>query len=398
MSSPLTAAQSTPLPYGLRQLMLTPYADAQGSILGNISYPLPIAMTLGFSETEQFDELRGDDRLVAVHGRGPQVDWSLEAGGLNMTAWSIISGASVIEEGVSPWRQTALQKSWDNERPYFRIDGRVISDTGGNVVATIYRAKANGKLQANHKNGAFQTSQIDGIGLPLLNDDANWLYQIVQNETDTVLSGTPTPNPIPVPSNVFVDVIGTDYVTLSWNDIVSASGYVIQQSIDGGVTWTDVAAGTNDVQTITTTGDPDGGSWTATFDSDTTTAIPWDATAAEVESALELLASIGIGNVSVTGGPGPSAPWVVEFVGTLAQAEQSLLTIVDTGLTGGTSPAIAVTHTTEGAGGGGTPTLNATYITDLTAATQYLYQIAAVVDGTLGDFSNPVSVLTLASS
>ena len=151
------------LPYGIRQIVLTPYLDAQGTQLADVSYPLPVAMTLGFSETEQYDELRGDDILVAVHGRGPQVDWSLESGGLPITPWSIISGAMVIEEGTAPNRVTRLRKSGNDLRPYFRIDGRVISDSGGNIVARIYRCKANGRLQADQRGGAFQTSRIDAV-------------------------------------------------------------------------------------------------------------------------------------------------------------------------------------------------------------------------------------------
>src|ERR1700758_532431 len=126
----MTAPVPDPLPYGIRQIMLTPYLDTQGTVLATQSYPLPIAMTLGFSETEQFDELRGDDKLVAVHGRGPQVDWSLESGGMPITPWSIITGGAVVEEGTTPNRQIRLRKSWDDQRPYFRIDGRVISDSG----------------------------------------------------------------------------------------------------------------------------------------------------------------------------------------------------------------------------------------------------------------------------
>jgi hypothetical protein len=223
-------------------------------VLANQSYPLPIAMTLGFSETEQFDELRGDDKLVAVHGRGPQVDWSLEAGGMNMTAWSIISGGAVVEEGTAPNRTVALQKSWNDERPYFRIDGRVISDSGGNVVATIYRAKANGRIRADHKYGAFQTSQIDGIGLPLINDDASWLYQILQNETDSPLSGTPIPNPVPVPTNLLVGTITSTAVGLSWTDITEATTFVVQQSSNAGTSWAAVTTpdGGNPTESMTT--------------------------------------------------------------------------------------------------------------------------------------------------
>ena len=229
-------------PYGIRQIMLTPYLDAQGTILATISYPLPVAMTMAFSETEQFDELRGDDVLVAVHGRGPQVDWSLEAGGLPIKAWSIISGAMIIEEGVTPNRRVRVRKSADDQRPYFRTDGRAISDSGGSVNSRIYRCKANGRLQADHKGGAFQTTAIDGVGLPLLGDAGRWLYELIQNETDTPLSSTPEANPLPIPMNVVVGTIAATTADLSWDEASVATGYRVQQSVDNGITWTAVAS------------------------------------------------------------------------------------------------------------------------------------------------------------
>jgi hypothetical protein len=385
----MTAPVPDPLPYGIRQIMLTPYLDVQGTMLSTQSYPLPVAMTLGFSETEQFDELRGDDKLVAVHGRGPQVDWSLESGGMNMVAWSIITGGSVVESGVAPNRQVALQKSWDDERPYFRIDGRIISDSGGNVVARIYRAKANGKIQANHKNGAFQTSQIDGIGLPLVNDDASWLYEIVQNETDSPLSGTPTPNPVPIPTNVYVGVITNTTVALSWTDIIEASQYLVQQSIDGGVTWTAVPAGTNAVQTVTLA-NATGGTFTLTFGGQTTVPIAYNASAATVQSALMALSSIGANNVvvSLTG-----SVYTVTFDDALGDAAQTLMTDSATGLTG-SSPTITIATATAGTSGGGQPTEPFTTITGLTANTHYQFQVAAVVNSVTGEYCTPVLALT----
>lgn len=234
------------LPYGLRQLMLTPYTDAQGTVLGSTSYPLPVAMTLGFSETEQFDELRGDDVLVAVHGRGAQVDWSLEAGGMSITCWAIISGASVVEEGVAPNRRTRLLKSADDLRPYFRIDGRAISDSGGNLATRIYRAKANGRLQADHRGGAFATSRVDGVGLPMVGDGGRWLYEFIRNENDVALAGSPEANPLPMPMDLRVTTIGATSVGLAWDQIGGFTNpsdvYQVQKSIDAGVTWTDVAS------------------------------------------------------------------------------------------------------------------------------------------------------------
>lgn len=231
-------------PYGLRQLMLTPYTDAQGTVLGNTSYPMPVAMTMAFSETEQFDELRGDDVLVAVHGRGPQVDWSLESGGIPIKPWSIISGAVVIEEGVTPNRKVRLRKSGDDVRPYFRIDGRSVSDSGGSVTGRIYRCKANGRLQADRRGGSFATSNIDGVGLPLLGDQGRWLYEWIQYETDTPLSTTPEGNPIPVPTNLAHGTAATTSMPLTWDAVPgfdnagAGDKYYVQQSVDSGVNWT----------------------------------------------------------------------------------------------------------------------------------------------------------------
>lgn len=245
------------LPYGLRQVRITPYTDGQGSVLASSSYPLPVAMTLGFSETEQYDELRGDDVLVAVHGRGPQVDWSLEAGGISITAMAIVSGAMVIEEGVAPNRKTRLRKSGDDVRPYFRIDGRAISDSGGSMLTRIYRAKANGRIQADLRGGAFQTSRIDGVGLPMVGDGGRWLYEFVRLEDDTAIPGTPEANPLPMPLNLEVGTVLATSVQLHWDQVGvfvnPPDKYHVQQSVDAGVTWTHPATGVGGEPTTNST-------------------------------------------------------------------------------------------------------------------------------------------------
>lgn len=249
-------ALPNPYPYGIRQIMLTPYVDAQGTILASTSYPLPVAMTMGFSETEQFDELRGDDVLVAVHGRGPQVDWSLEAGGLPIKAWSIVSGGMVIESGVTPNRQVRLRKSGDDQRPYFRADGRSVSDSGGNVIGRIYRCKANGRIQGDRRGGSFMTSAIDGVGLPLVGDAGRWLYEWIQNETDSALGTTPEANPLPIPMNLQPGAITATSVVLNWDAIPGFGGtdkYHIQQSIDAGITWTHPASASGGEPSTNTT-------------------------------------------------------------------------------------------------------------------------------------------------
>lgn len=103
----------------------------------------------------------------------------------------------------------------------------------------------------------------------------------------------------------------------------------------------------NDVQTITVTGTPTGGTFVIQIGYlGVTVAIAYNASAATVQAALVTL--VGTGNVAVTGGPGPGTPWVATFQGACAGLEMPLMTVYSTSLTGGASPAVGIVHTTLG--------------------------------------------------
>lgn len=106
--------------------------------------------------------------------------------------------------------------------------------------------------------------------------------------------------------------------------------------------------GINDVQTLTTTGVPTGGTFTLTYPplGVTTTALQWNDTAANVQAALRLI--LGSSNVSCTGGALPTGI-VITFQGALGFALQPALTFSNS-LTGGTNPTPVITHTTPGRG------------------------------------------------
>jgi hypothetical protein len=106
----------------------------------------------------------------------------------------------------------------------------------------------------------------------------------------------------------------------------------------------------NEVQTVTITGTPTGGTFVLDFNGQPTTDLAYNANAAAVQTALQALSTIGAGNATVTGGPGPGTPYVVTFAGTLAAANVSQLVAVGN-FTGGTSPTIGVVTTTGGASG-----------------------------------------------
>ncbi len=105
------------------------------------------------------------------------------------------------------------------------------------------------------------------------------------------------------------------------------------------------SAPVNEVQTLTITGSPTGGTWTATFKGDTTKPIAYNASPAAVALELASLKTIGAGNVSVGGSVGA---WAVTFQGLLGNTNVPAMTVTGS-LTGGTSPSIAAAQTTAGA-------------------------------------------------
>lgn len=122
---------------------------------------------------------------------------------------------------------------------------------------------------------------------------------------------------------------------------------MLLRGVLGGAASSNVA-GTSEVQTITITGTPAGGTFTLTYRGQTTSAIAYNAAAAAIDTALEALSSVGAGNVVAAGGPLPTTPVTITFGGTLAATNPPMMTAVSS-LTGGTAPAIAITASTPGA-------------------------------------------------
>ncbi|MDX2551327.1 phage tail tube protein [Streptomyces stelliscabiei] len=127
------------------------------------------------------------------------------------------------------------------------------------------------------------------------------------------------------------DELGTDCLT--WID---------------GPGWRDLAPLSNEVQQVAITGGPTGGTYTLTWSGQTTAGIAYNATSGAVQSALEALSNIGVGDVVCAGGPHPGTPVTVTFQGALAETDVAQMTASAAGLTGGTSPAVNVTTTTPG--------------------------------------------------
>lgn len=119
--------------------------------------------------------------------------------------------------------------------------------------------------------------------------------------------------------------------------------------------------GTSAVQTVTVNGGPTGGTFTLTYAGQTTAALPYNATAAAVQAALQALPNIGTGyeGLAPVGSSGyvqyPGAvsvtlsgsAYTITFQGALASVKVAVLTATAS-LTGGTTPGVTVANTTAG--------------------------------------------------
>ena len=181
------ALNTIPLPYGLRGISLIPFTDA-GATTPGTAIDLPYARTLSFGEVEDFDQLRGDDSLVATHGQGPTIEWELESGGISLDAVKIFMGGTVTTTGSTPNQIKTYTKSITDVRPYFKIEGQAISDSGGDLHGKIYRAKMTDKLDGEFGDGVFYLTKAKGVGLGSLEASiVGKLWDFVQNETAVAL-------------------------------------------------------------------------------------------------------------------------------------------------------------------------------------------------------------------
>lgn len=104
----------------------------------------------------------------------------------------------------------------------------------------------------------------------------------------------------------------------------------------------EAVAAVNELQSITLANTPTGGTFTLTFNAETTGAIAYNATAATVQTALEGLATPVPGDVDVSGAAG--GPWLVEFKAAYASTNVAAMTGSGASLTGGGTQTLTATN------------------------------------------------------
>jgi flagellar hook protein FlgE len=184
------------------------------------------------------------------------------------------------------------------------------------------------QTQVLNSNISYTTNGTTAVGTTLISN--------LDQYTGTLNSGTITfsgykPDGTAFGSSPTTDLTMDITATTTLNDVL---------------TWLNTNEGTaavDEVQTISSTAT--GGTFTMSFGGQTTGALVFNATSAQIDTALEALSSIGAGNVISAGGPLGTAGVTVTFAGTLAGQDAAMVTVDNTNMTGGTA---SIAETTKG--------------------------------------------------
>jgi hypothetical protein len=128
-------------------------------------------------------------------------------------------------------------------------------------------------------------------------------------------------------------------------------GKNVRGLLDGNGGKLSVIAALNDVQTVTITGSPTGGSVSlGSGPLQNSVSLAYNYTAAQVQTSVQAQLAAGA-TCTVTGGPLPGTAVAIQFTGNLAAKPQTVMSISNT-LTGGTSPNATIAHSITGAPAG----------------------------------------------
>jgi hypothetical protein len=216
------------LPYGLRDVQLVQYPTLAADTFGSVLTDLPVARTFSFNDTEDYEELRGDDKLYTSHGQGSTVEWELESGGISFAAYATIAGGVVISTGITPNQINRFRKKSLDQRPFFTALGRAINDNGGDFQSIVYRCRATGNIEGELGDGQFFIPSVSGTGFPCLvsglvnaTEINDTVYDFVQRET----AGAIAAPVIDTPAAPVVYSISDTGGTIAGGEIIVVSGY-----------------------------------------------------------------------------------------------------------------------------------------------------------------------------
>ena len=179
-------------------------------------------------------------------------------------------------------------------------------------------------------------SQIQGIKLARLSiirdGRIGWDYDYTADRSNSNPSWSSSQN------NEWIEYLPKDDPL--WGETWAVTDFESPNAANPTVNITTIQEGSaakNEIQKVLLSG-ATGGTFTLTFNQQTTSALAWDASAATIDSALEGLSTIGTGDIAVT--KVADGNWDVTFQNAMAGEDVSLLTGNGTNLTGAASSTV----------------------------------------------------------
>ena len=236
-------------------------------------------------------------------------------GTLTLSNAATASGAKValtVAEGAGNVANNEQQKVTLEHNP-----------TGGSfrltfTSATVEGVFSKGSAQVTGTHGASGvlhvgdvTHIVSGVGKGDLTAGSTTVSKVIVGSGEGAFANGQMVEGRGIPAGTTIVAVGSETLTLSTPAIESrGKDRLVGRSTVAAI---DAATGSFTLSSPSLSG---GGSRSEEITtSETTTAIPYNASSSEVQQALESLAGIGAGNVSVTGTAG--GPWTVEFKGPL---------------------------------------------------------------------------------
>jgi hypothetical protein len=157
---------------GLREVRLA---------LGATVVALDAAQKLSLSERATSGQLSGNDHTVGVATVSRALDWELEAGGIPLAAWSLMTGRWAEIEGDAPTRTMEMPATAKQDFPYFRVYGKAISDSDRLLYVKLFRVKLRQAPQGLFGEGRFWTTECGGVAIAAEGDP---VYELVMADDE----------------------------------------------------------------------------------------------------------------------------------------------------------------------------------------------------------------------
>lgn len=163
-------------PFGLNQIKFV-------SMDGLTVVPLTDrSRTLEFEETVVTGEFPGDDALQGIVSQPTGIKGKIEAGGMSLEAYALITGHELTITGTTPNRVATLEGN-SLRFPYFKIYGKSLGDDIDDVHMKVLKAKLTSGLKGTFKYGEFMSSEVEFMGVKI----SGKAFDQVINETAAAL-------------------------------------------------------------------------------------------------------------------------------------------------------------------------------------------------------------------